>query len=124
MKYMIMMFGEAAAMRETKSPEWIEGMMKFMGALYQELSEAGELVFAEGLVDGSQAKTVRFQNGIPVATDGPFAEAKESLVGFWMVDVESEARALNIASKIVKVIEEPVEVRRVGDAPPEPSPDL
>jgi hypothetical protein len=121
---MIMMFGDAATMRERKSPEWIEGMMKFMHTLYRELSESGELVFLEGLTDGSQAKTVRFQNGLPVATDGPFAEAKESLVGFWVVDVESEARALEIASKIVAVIEEAVEVRRVADAPPEPAPDL
>ena len=111
-------------MRETRSPEWIENMMKFMHTLYEDLTKSGELVFLEGLTDGSQAKTVRLVNGLPVATDGPFAEAKESLVGFWIVDVESEARALEIASRIVSVIDEPVEVRRVGDAPPETSPDL
>jgi hypothetical protein len=119
MKYMIMMFGEAATMRETKSPEWINGMFAFMQTLHKELTESGELVFLEGLTDGSQAKTVRIKNGIPVATDGPFAEAKESVIGFWIVDVESEARAIEIASRIVAVIEEPVEVRRCGDAPPE-----
>ena len=124
MKYMIMMFGEAATMRETKSPEWIEGMMKFMHTLHKDLTESGELVFLEGLTDGREAKTVRIQNGIPVATDGPFAEAKESVIGFWIVDVESEARAIEIASRIVAAIEEPVEVRRVPDAPPESSPDL
>lgn len=124
MKYMIMMFGEAATMRETKSPEWIEGMMKFMHRLHEDLTESGELVILEGLTDGSQAKTVRIQNGMPVATDGPFAEAKESVIGFWIVDVESEARAIEIASRIVAVIEEPVEVRRCGDAPPESPPDL
>jgi hypothetical protein len=119
MKYMIMMFGEAATMRETKSPEWINGMFAFMQTLHKELTDSGELVFLEGLTDGSQAKTVRIKNGIPVATDGPFAEAKESVIGFWIVDVESEARAIEIASRIVAVIEEPVEVRRCGDAPPE-----
>jgi hypothetical protein len=54
-----------------------------------------------------------------VATDGPFAEAKESLAGYYLVDVESEARALEIASKIVGHIHEPVEVRQLADAPPE-----
>src|SRR5438874_955776 len=120
MKYMIMMFGEAAVMKETRSPEWIDGMFKFMHKLQEDLTASGELVALEGLADGSQAKTVRLQNGIPVATDGPFAEAKESIIGFWIVDVENEARAIEIASRIVQVIDEPVEVRRCGDAPPEP----
>ena len=55
-------------------------------------AEAGELVFARGLVDGSQAKTVRLDDGVPVATDGPYAESKESLVGYWVLDVDDEAR--------------------------------
>ena len=50
---------------------------------------------------------------------GTFAEAKESLAGYLIVDVEDEARALEIASRIVAVIEGPVEVRQVMDAPPE-----
>jgi hypothetical protein len=70
-------------------------------------------------VDGSQAKTVRFQNGLPVPTDGPYAESKESLVGFWLVDVENEARVIEIASKIVAFVKAPIEVRRVADGPPE-----
>jgi hypothetical protein len=62
---------------------------------------------------------VRIKNGIPVPTDGPFAEAKESLVGFWIVDVESERRAIEIASKIVAYVKQPIEVRQVMDAPPD-----
>ena len=77
------------------------------------------MVLEEGLTDGGKAKTVRFINGAPVPTDGPFADSKESLVGFWIVDVESEARALEIASKIVGVIHRGIEVRRVADGPPE-----
>ena len=57
--------------------------------------------------------------GAPVPTDGPFAEAKESLAGYYLVDVESEARALEIASKIVGHVQEPIEVRRIADGPPE-----
>ena len=52
----------------------------------------------------SQAKTVDIENGIPVATDGPFAESKESLAGFWIVDVADEARAIEFASEVVAFI--------------------
>ncbi|KAA0023649.1 YciI family protein [Antrihabitans cavernicola] len=120
MKYMIMMFGDAGTMMETQTPEWVRDMIAFMHNLNSDLVESGEFVFAEGLVDSTQAKTVRIQNAIPVPTDGPFAETKESLIGFWIVDVESEERAIAITSKIVNQIQQPVELRRVADAPPEP----
>jgi hypothetical protein len=118
MKYMIMMFGDQNTMMETKSPEWIREMIQFMTDIDQELADSGERVASEGLVDPSQAKTVRFVDGAPVPTDGPFAEAKESLAGYWIIDA-SEERALEFASRVVTFIEEPVEVRQVADAPPE-----
>jgi len=64
------------------------------------------------------AKTVRLENGTPVATDGPFAEAKESLAGWWIIDAD-DARAIDIASRCVAFTGGPVEVRQVPDAPPE-----
>src|ERR1700680_5119510 len=91
----------------------------FMHRLDKDMRESGELVDEQGLADGSQAKTVRFENGIPVTTDGPFAESKESLVGYWIVDVESEERAIEIASRIVAFVKEPIEVSRGVDAPPD-----
>ena len=119
MKYMIMTFGSAEAGLEAMGKDWMLEMIQFMKTLDQDLRKSGELVSAEGLADGSQAKTVRFQNGIPVPTDGPFAESKESLVGYWIVDVEGEARAIEIASRIVAYVKAPIEVRRVMDAPPD-----
>lgn len=119
MKYMIMMFGDPATVMETKPPEWIKEMIAFMMKIDKDLTESGELVFQQGLADGSTAKTVSVTDGVPVATDGPFAEAKESLIGFWVVDVEGEARAVEIASQVAEVIEAPVEVRQALDAPPE-----
>ena len=119
MKYLIAMFGDQATMVASKSTEWIKDMIRFMEDLDRELAESGERVDSVGLVDPTQAKTVRFEQGAPVATDGPFAEAKESLAGYYVVDVEGEGRALEIASKIVGHIQEPVEVRQLADAPPE-----
>ena len=118
MKYMVMMFGSAEEMGETQSPEWIREMIQFMIGLNQELQQAGELVEARGLVDGSQATTVRLADGVPVVTDGPFAESKESLVGYWVLDVESEERLVEIAGRIVRY-SGVVELRRVADGPPE-----
>jgi hypothetical protein len=112
MKYMIMMFGGVGATMQTRTPEWITGMQEFMGKLDTELKEAGEVVAGHGLVDPSQAKTVRLQNGVPVPTDGPFAEVKESLAGYWIVEV-SEDRAIEIASQVVAFTEYPMEVRQI-----------
>jgi hypothetical protein len=112
MKYMVMMFGGVGATMETRTPEWIKNMQQFMGNLDTELKDAGEVVAGHGLVDPSQAKTVRFHNGVPVPTDGPFAEVKESLVGYWILDV-TEERALEVAAQVVAVIEQPIEVRQV-----------
>jgi hypothetical protein len=119
MKYMIMTFGSAEAGLEAMGRDWMLEMVQFMQNLDKDLKKSGELVDARGLADGSQAKTVRFENGIPVPTDGPFAESKESLVGYWIVDVESEQRAIEIASQIVAFVKVPIEVRRVMDAPPD-----
>jgi hypothetical protein len=116
---MIMLFGDQAGLMETRSREWIRDMIGFMHSFNADLERCGELVDAYGLVDATQAKTVRFVDGAPVATDGPYAESKESLAGYWIVDVESEARAIELTSRVVAFIECPVEVRQVGDPKPE-----
>jgi hypothetical protein len=118
MKYMLMMFGSSEGLGESASPEWIREMIGFMIQIDKDLVESGEMVFNAGLADGSTAKTVRMDGGLPVATDGPFAEAKESLIGFWIVDVASEERVVELAGSIAKY-SGLVEVRRVEDAPPE-----
>lgn len=118
MKYMILMFGDTNTMFEVKTPEWIRDMIAFMGTIDEELRASGEYVDGQGLVDPSEAKTVRFQDGVAVPTDGPFAEAKESLAGYWIIEA-TEERALEIATRIVDHVHEPIEIRRVADAPPE-----
>ena len=118
MKYMVMMFGSAQEMTETQSPAWIKEMIDFMEGLNADLEGSGELVEARGLADGSQAKLVRRTDEGYVVTDGPFAEAKESLVGYWVLDVVDEQRVYDICGRIVKY-SQVVEVRPSMDAPPE-----
>lgn len=116
MKYMLMMFGDTGTMVATHTKEQIEEMIGFMVQLDQDLQASGELVFQQGLADPSTAKTVYLQDGLPVVTDGPFAESKESLIGFWVVDVENEARILEIAGQIVRYSQR-LEIRVAMDAP-------
>ncbi len=118
MKYMIMMFGSAESMMETQTPEWVRDMIGYMIQLDKDLTEKGELIYNEGLADPGTAKTIRLVDGVVATTDGPFAEAKESVIGFWIVDVESEARLLEIAEGIVQY-SNVVEVRPVPAGPPE-----
>ncbi|GAA1807326.1 YciI family protein [Luedemannella flava] len=118
MKYMIMMFGDAGTMMEEKSKEWITEMIQFMTDLDKELAANGEFVFGEGLADSVQAKTMTMVDGTPVVTDGPFAESKESLIGFWVVDVADEQRVLEIAGRIVAYSGK-LEIRPIPGGPPE-----
>jgi hypothetical protein len=76
------------------------------------------VVDSRHLSDPTQATTVRFTDGAPAPTDGPFAEIKESLAGYWIIECEYE-RAIEIASQVVGVTQFPMEVRRVMDEPPQ-----
>lgn len=117
MKYMIMMSGSAGDMVGTQPKEWIQEMIAFMHQLDQDLTDSGELVYQQGLADPGTAKTVTLNNGGVVVTDGPYAEAKESLIGFWVVDVDSEDRVYEVAARIATYAGQ-VEVRPALDAPP------
>lgn len=105
------------------SPDDIKAHVEFQHTMNQELVDTGELVDAQGLA--FPAKFVTFDGvGSPVVTDGPFPESKELLAGYRMVDVESEARAIEIAAKASAApghngvpIQQPIEVRLVMSAP-------
>jgi hypothetical protein len=117
MKYMLMMFGDGATMMQTRTAEWVSEMIEFMHTFNTDVAQAGELVEARGLADPGKAKTVSLVDGQVVVSDGPFAEAKESLAGFWVLNVADEARAIELAGRVV-VWAERVEVREVPDGPP------
>jgi len=118
MKYMIMMFGCAGLDLANRTPEWVAGMQELMQGIDAELRDAGELVASVGLVDPERATTVRLDGGVPVATDGPFAEVKESLAGYWLVEAD-HARVVEITSRVVAYVGHPMEVRQVmHEAPP------
>ena len=84
-------------------------------ALTRELAGSGELVVSEGLADPALARWVSTAEGSPVVADGPFAEVKEHLAGFYLVDVEDAARAEEIAARVPDAVWGLVEVRPVLD---------
>ena len=83
--------------------------------LSAELAETGELVASEGLADPALAKRVTVVGDQTMISDGPFAEAKEHLAGFLLVDCEGEDRALAIAARVPDAVWGLVEVRPVLD---------
>jgi hypothetical protein len=109
--------------------EWAPGDVKahidFQHALNEQLAKSGELVDAQGLAGPEQAKFVVSDGATaPVITDGPYPESKELLAGYRLVDVESAARAIEIAALASAApgfngepIRQPIEVRQVLSAP-------
>ena len=126
MKFMLMMNhpGKVAYQITNWAPTEIKAHIGFMKDFAAKLQERGELVGAEGLSGPDQAKLVRAApDGEPI-TDGVFPESKEFLAGFWIVDVESAARAYGIAAEASlapgpggKPLFLKIEVRQVMSAP-------
>lgn len=102
MKYILMMNGTKAGVDQYRawSKSDVEAHFAFLKALNKELTESGELVANEGLAAPEQAKVVRAGSGGVPITDGVFPEAKEFLLGYWIVDVESPERAHEIAARL------------------------
>jgi hypothetical protein len=107
-------------------PEDLKAHIQFMKQFAQDLQKSGELVTAEGLASPGQARIVRAgKAGAPEVTDGPFAEAKEFLAGYWIVDVERPEQAYAIAARASAApgprgvpLGLAIEVREVMSAPP------
>lgn len=129
MKFMLLMQGTRQGWESMAS--WSQDDFKahigFMMEFNRKLTEAGEFVMAEGLDLPANARVVRATaGGSPEVTDGPFPETKEFLAGFWIVDVDSPERALEIAAQASAApgkggapVCVPIEVRMVPSGPPD-----
>ncbi|MEU7478813.1 YciI family protein [Lentzea sp. NPDC042327] len=100
-------------------------MIGYMRDLDAELRATGELLQSEGLSGPARAFVVRGgEDGVPNVVDGPFAESKEVIAGYWVVDVDSRERLLEICQKASacpgpggKVLNQPIEVHPIMGAP-------
>ncbi|MFC5522758.1 YciI family protein [Polaromonas jejuensis] len=121
MRFMMLMIPkgyETATPGTLPDAEAVAAMMKYN----ESLQKAGVLISLEGLHPPSMGARVTFPGGKPRVTDGPFAEAREVLGGYWMIDVASRAEAIQWASRCPAGENEIIEVRQVqemSDFPPD-----
>ena len=121
MKYMLMMHaprGTGEYQVNAWSPDDFKAHIAFMQRLNRDLTASGELVGAEGLASPGEAKIVRAgKNGQPAVTDGPFAETKEQIGGFFLIDARDLNEAIQVASKFPSARFGSLEVRPVKELP-------
>src|SRR5437762_4531870 len=114
MRFMMLMIPrgyETAAPGAMPPAEAVAAMMKYNEALKQ----AGVLITLDGLHPPSMGARVSFEGGKPVVTDGPFAESKEVLGGYWMIEVKSRDEAIAWAKKCPGSANEVIEIRQVQE---------
>jgi hypothetical protein len=101
------------------TPEDYAAVGAFMNAFNKKLVDSGELVETRGLSTPVHSRRVRLQEGVPVVTDGPYAESEEVLAGYWVVDCASFDRATEIASGLASCpAPEQIRVRAYADVRP------
>jgi hypothetical protein len=114
MRFMMLMIPkgyETAAPGTMPDPKAVEAMMKYN----EDLQKAGVLLALDGLHPPSMGARVSFRSGKATVTDGPFAEAKEVLGGYWMIQVKSREEAIAWASRCPGGDNEVIEVRQVQE---------
>jgi hypothetical protein len=115
MKYVALVYNNPGAF-EALSQEERDELMSEADAYLKKFTESGELVgLGSALADPSTGRTVRVRNGVPAITDGPFAEAKEQLAGYYVLDTESIERATEIVTHDPAARFWAVEVRPIMD---------
>jgi hypothetical protein len=102
---------ESAQPNQMPDPKQVEQMMKFN----ESLANAGVLLSLDGLTPPSAGARVSFSGGKPKVTDGPFAEVKEVVGGYWMIQVKSREEAIEWAKRAPMSDNEIIEVRRVQE---------
>jgi hypothetical protein len=116
-KYVILIHSNPASREiweKLPADQRAEGLAAY-AELTEELVASGELIVSEALADPSLTKRVSVREGRTVTSDGPFAEAKELLAGFYLIECESMERALEIAARVPEADLGLVEVRPVMD---------
>jgi len=113
MKYMLLIYGDEHALDAAERQACYEEST----ALAQALARAGQYVAASPLQPTATAASVRVRDGKPIVTDGPFAETREQLGGYFLVDATSREEALAIATRIPMAKRGTVEVRPVIEIP-------
>jgi hypothetical protein len=114
-QYMLSVFDDGSP--QDLSADVLEKIYADVDAVNKELMETGAWVFGGGLHPADTATVVREKNGETVVTDGPFAETKEQIGGFWVIEAADLDAALEWAGKATVACQGPIEVRPFQDEP-------
>ena len=109
MKYMLIIYGNQELWSSIDPADYAKEIAAF-DAFNKKYYDSGELLGAYGVADAAATKLVRLADGQPAVTDGPYLETKEYLASWYLLDVESEERALAIAAELPSAKFRPVEV--------------
>ena len=113
MKYLILIYHNPTATQlwaSMPTEQRVEGLAAYQ-ALNADLAASGELVTTSALAEVSEARRVLVRDGQTITTDGPFAEVKEHLAGFYLIDCASLDRAVEVAARIPEAVLGTIEVR-------------
>ena len=119
-RYMLSVHSVEGDAREPPSAEEMERNWQQLRIVEAEMQSTGAWVFSGRLHDAHTATVVRVANGEILTTDGPFAEAREHLGGFYMIEAEDLDAALGWAGKVTRCIGVPIEVRPFVDYADQP----
>jgi hypothetical protein len=114
MKYLLTIYGDESRWAEA-TPQDLQEMMSAYEAFSREAIAAGVMLGGEGLTRSSMATTVRVRGDEVITSDGPFAESREQLGGYYLVDCGDEEEAIGWAARIPGARHGAIEVRPVMD---------
>ena len=114
-QYLLSVHSVEGEARDPMTEEEMQQFMERVGVLEEEMKSAGAWLFGGALHEAETATVVRVSDGEVSTTDGPFAEAKEHLGGFYIIEADNLDAALDWASKVTRTINAPIEVRPFVD---------
>ena len=109
MKYLLLIYGNQEKWDSMPADSWPAEIAK-QDAFNKKYQATGELLSAYGLADAAAARQVRRRDGAPAVTDGPYLETKEYIASLYVIDVESEERAMELAAEMPWADANPTEV--------------
>jgi hypothetical protein len=119
MQYMLLIYGDEASW-DGATEEQRQAMLAEYGALTQDLRDKGQYVGGDELASTSTATTVRVRDGDALVTDGPFAETKEQLGGYYVLNVANVDEAIEAGNRCPGAMYGTIELRPIQEFPDQP----
>jgi hypothetical protein len=110
MRYLLLLYGEPVRPETLTAEQW-QGVMEGHTTFHRELTEAGALVQSSPLAPPTEARTIRIRGGERMVVDGPFAETKEVLGGYYLIEADSLEEAVEWAQRLRHDADGSIEVR-------------